>query len=184
MLPGVAGVQSKWSGFVSKNASFAPVTIIEGVIAEREQVKNQFVFAAFWTFIFELENFWVWEHGPNLLCTYTNPFSSVTGDLCHSNCQEDNSLLCFRVCNLICKLFSASVLLQVIKPKVLCNDIDRFGKIKKDLTIRLVADKVRGAVYAIKIDVVSLSYFQKALSVLPLIWHFAFFFPEKQLKIE
>lgn len=77
--------------------------------------------------------------------------------------------MCFRVCNLICKLFSASVLLQVIKPKVLCNDIDRFGKIKKDLTIRLVADKVRGAVYAIKIDVVSLSYFQKALSVLPLI---------------
>lgn len=77
--------------------------------------------------------------------------------------------MCFRLCNLICRLFSASVLLQIIKPKVLCNDIDRFGKIKKTLTIRLVADQVQGAVYAIKIDVVSLSYFQNALSVLPLI---------------
>jgi len=54
---------------------------------EREQVKTVCVLRLFELLFLNLR---IAEYdGPNLLCTCTMPCSSVTGDSCRSDCQED-----------------------------------------------------------------------------------------------
>lgn len=73
--------------------------------------------------MFEFEN--CEYDGPDLLFARSVTFSSVTGGLCHSDCQEGLACCASGFAILVAYY---SILLQIIE--VLCNDIDRFGKIK------------------------------------------------------